>query len=136
MSVKRLIKHVRSIEAAFPHVERTAFPKEMSLYLFDELYTSKFNGFLNADDYYHKSSSMPLLHKIGVKTMIVSSKDDPIIAHEPFLNAKLSDKVRLALTERGGHTGFWGPGDRGETFWIDSLLLRFIEQIGEPWPSS
>ena len=131
--VKRLVKHVATMEECFPDLPKTEFPSTMTLRLFDELYTAKRNGFRDAADYYAQSSAGPLLKHIKVKTLLVTAKDDPIVDYKPFLSHKYSSSVQLALTDHGGHTGFMEVGLKGRRYWIDSLLLAFVKQAGVSW---
>lgn len=75
---------------------------------FDELFTSVSHGFSNADDYYYKASSIHVIDKIRIPTLIVHAQDDPFI---PF--ASLRDSlgaqnpyILMLAPKRGGHVAF------------------------------
>ena len=77
---------------------------------FDNLITGPLHGFRDAQDYYARSSSLPYLKNIKLKTLLFSAVDDPM------LPAEVLDEVREAAShnpalevdfvEKGGHAGF------------------------------
>jgi predicted alpha/beta-fold hydrolase len=81
-----------------------------TLYQFDDLVTAPVHGFLGADDYYARSSSLNFLSRVRTPTLLLSAQDDP------FLPSAVLDEVRelaagnpslhLEFVERGGHVGF------------------------------
>ena len=81
-----------------------------SLWSFDDAYTSVAHGFIDAADYYYRSSSIRYLHTIRVPTLLLSARDDPF--HPPeVLNdvariASRNPALQLEFTARGGHVGF------------------------------
>lgn len=94
-----------------------------TLYEFDNLVTGPVHGFLNADDYYARSSALGFLSRIRVPTLLLSATDDP------FLPAAVLDEVRAIAARNpallaefvthGGHVGFvsgppWRPFYWGE----------------------
>ena len=62
-----------------------------SLWSFDDAYTSVAHGFIDAADYYYRSSSIRYLHTIRVPTLLLSARDDPF--HPPEV---LNDVARIA----------------------------------------
>jgi uncharacterized protein len=103
---KALEKSTRFPEAIRPEVVL----RPRTLYDFDDLVTAPVHGFRDADDYYTRSSSLPYLARIRVRTLLLSARDDP------FLPSEVLDEVRdiarenpalhLEFVERGGHVGF------------------------------
>ena len=81
-----------------------------TMFDFDDAFTAPVHGFLGAQDYYSRSSSISWLEYISVKTLLLSAIDDP------FLPAQVLHKVRkvalgnpsldVEFTRRGGHVGF------------------------------
>ena len=77
---------------------------------FDDLITGPIHGFRDAQDYYRRSSSLPFLGRIRLKTLLLSAKDDPMLPPE-VLNevrqvASRNSALHLEFTEKGGHAGF------------------------------
>ncbi len=103
---KALEKSARFPDAIRPDVVL----RPRTLYEFDDLVTAPVHGFRDADDYYARSSSLPYLARIRVRTLLLSARDDP------FLPADVLDEVReiarenrslqVEFVERGGHVGF------------------------------
>jgi predicted alpha/beta-fold hydrolase len=98
---------------------------------FDELYTSKKNGYQDAQDYYTKCSTWPYLNRIEIPTFVLSSKDDPFVNVEDYQTAKWPDCVHLTIEEFGGHMGYISRiedpiyGRR----WLDSYLDQVFLKI-------
>jgi predicted alpha/beta-fold hydrolase len=77
---------------------------------FDNLITGPLHGFLDAQDYYQRSSSLPLLGHIKVNTLLLSAVDDPMLPPEVLDEvqdiARRNPRLHLEFVERGGHAGF------------------------------
>ena len=78
-----------------------------SLWEFDDLVTAPLHGFKNADDYYEKCSSAQFLGQINTDTLLIQSKNDPLIPASALPRAQsLSPCVKMELSAKGGHVGF------------------------------
>ncbi len=90
---------------------------------FDELYTAPHGGCADADDYYARSSALPLVPRIRVPTLIVHARDDPLVPCEPLLRPGTTDNphVTKATPTHGGHVAFVSAG-AGERFWAEERL--------------
>jgi predicted alpha/beta-fold hydrolase len=77
---------------------------------FDNLITGPLHGFLDAQDYYRKSSSLPWLERIRINTLLLSAVDDPMLPPEVLDEvrdvARRNPKLHLEFVEKGGHAGF------------------------------
>ena len=98
---------------------------------FDDIYTAPDGGYAGADEYYLRASSLPLLNKIALPTLIITAKDDPIVPFRLFTSIE-TDYLHLLAPSYGGHGGFIarGKGIAGalglsECFWADEQILRF-----------
>lgn len=97
---------------------------------FDERYTSVANGFLNAADYYYRSSCIRVADRIRVPTLIIHAKDDPFIPLEPLLDNAFTNNPYLLLvqTEKGGHVAFVSAASGGEDrFWAENRVVEFCQ---------
>lgn len=76
---------------------------------FDDAFTSKLFGFNCALEYYRHASPDQRLLNVRVPTIIVSSKDDPIVGSKalPYSEVKLNPYTYLAVTSVGGHLGWF-----------------------------
>ena len=93
------------------------FPEKMSLQTyrkiktlldFDNLYTAPAHGFMDAYDYYEKSSSIQFIQNIKIPVLILSAKNDSFLSNEcyPVTLASQLKNVYLEIPKYGGHVGF------------------------------
>ncbi len=95
-----------------------------SLWDFDDRVTAPLHGFASAADYYEKCSSIGFLNRIRVPTMLLQSRDDPIIPMSALPAGRhLTDRLRFDISDRGGHVGFASPADR---FWLENRITTYI----------
>ncbi len=77
---------------------------------FDDLITGPLHGFRDAQDYYERSSSLPYLERIRLKTLLLSAVDDPMLPPEVLMDvrrvAAKNAALHLEFHARGGHAGF------------------------------
>ena len=117
-------------------LKHNQFPKELdinplktikNLTDFDEYFTSKINGFKNAQDYYFKASSKQFICNISRPTLLINAKDDPFLSQScfPINEAKNSLNFYLMIPKYGGHVGFISKGD---FYWSENQILKFIDR--------
>jgi predicted alpha/beta-fold hydrolase len=77
---------------------------------FDDLITGPLHGFLDAEDYYEKASSLPALGRVRLKTLLLSAVDDPMLPPAVLDDvrslAASNPNLELEFVEKGGHAGF------------------------------
>jgi len=97
----------------------------------DELYTAPFGGFKDADEYYDTCSTFKYLGNIKTPSVIITAKDDPFIAWEPYLNAQDNPNVILRIENIGGHLGYLtrGPTPFSYRRWLDVALDKILAGI-------
>ena len=90
---------------------------------FDELYTAPHGGFADADDYYARSSALPLVPSIRVPTLIIHARDDPLVPCEPLLRPGATENpyVAKATPRHGGHVAFVSAR-KERRFWAEERL--------------
>ena len=95
---------------------------------FDDSITAPLHGFLDANDYYIKSSSRQYLSSIHVPTLLLQAKDDPFMTEDLLPDVKeLSPYVHLELTESGGHVGFVsGYLPFRPRYWLEERVPAFL----------
>jgi predicted alpha/beta-fold hydrolase len=121
-----LLRDVRVRHAHFPDLPVPAFPDRLTIRMFDDLYTAPRNGFRDALDYYRRASSFPLIERIPVPTLVLTARDDPFIAVEPFEELRLPGPVELHILPRGGHVGFVGWDGGGGVRWGERRLVEWL----------
>jgi len=126
----RLKERIRLKEKLTPGLYRLAdLDRVNSIYDFDDRFTAQSFGFGSADNYYATQSSNQFLERIRVPTLLVQSKDDPLIPFEIFRHPAFSRNphLRLLAADHGGHLGFLAKTK--PRFWLDQVLLDWMEQV-------
>ena len=124
--VRLLVQDAWRRQQYFPDLPPLRFPRRMTTRLFDDLYTAPRNGFADALDYYRRSSALPLIGRIRVPTLILTARDDPFIAVEPFEELKPPDNVQVRILSHGGHIGFVGWDGSGGLRWAESRIVDWV----------
>jgi predicted alpha/beta-fold hydrolase len=139
--VKRLVERMRRKTALFPGIaDMRRVERVRTIWEFDDLVTAPHFGFGTAANYYRLASSGPLLRTIAVPTLIVQAKDDPLIPFAIFQEFGIEENpaLRLAVTDRGGHTGFLAarpatPTDL-DSYWGECRVVDFLAAVAGRTP--
>jgi predicted alpha/beta-fold hydrolase len=101
-----------------------------SLQDFDDKITAPLHGFIDANDYYLKSSSRPFLNSIYIPTLLLQAKDDPFMTLDLLPEKQeLSDHVTMELTEKGGHVGFVsGKFPWQSEYWLEKRIPAYLSR--------
>ena len=116
------------------HLKHQQFPNELdvaplkkvkTLTDFDDFFTSKINGFKDAEDYYLKASSKQFIPNITKPTLLINALDDPFLSEScfPIVEAKENSKFNLMTPSYGGHVGFIS---KGAFYWSEIQILNFL----------
>ena len=99
-----------------------------SLCEFDDLFTAPLSGFSGVSDYYEQCSSQRFVASIAIPTLILSSRDDPLIPIEPFEKLDCPVSVQVHLTQRGGHLGYLAQsrGPDPDRHWMDWRVVDWL----------
>ena len=100
-----------------------------SFTVFDNRYTAPLHGFKDADDFYTQASATRYLPALGIPTLIVNAKNDPILAPEcfPYALAERLSKIYFETPRHGGHGGF--PLQGKEENWMDVRAFEFLREV-------
>lgn len=128
-NLMRLIKNNSEVLQKHPHFQKgmkAPFPKLISD--FDDNFTAPFFGFNASSDYYRNASSVNRLATIRTPTLILNSKDDPIVSDAglPYKEARRNPYTLLATTTVGGHLGWFQPGGRR---WFPHIVANYFEAL-------
>lgn len=126
---KLLRKYEKHDFKALLDLDKKRVKKIATIREFDELYTSKINGFGNAKNYYKINSSKQYLKNIETKTLIIHSLDDPFM-NEKVIPKKeeLSSSCTLELYEKGGHLGFIGGTLFKPRYVLEEWILEYLQE--------
>lgn len=96
---------------------------------FDAAYSCKFGGYRDADDFYYQTSAQNFTHGIHVPTLLLNSKNDPILDPVCWAETLAADHPHLYLETptHGGHVGFTLAND--EFSWAERRALEFIHSF-------
>ncbi|NOT67388.1 MAG: alpha/beta fold hydrolase [Methylophilaceae bacterium] len=95
---------------------------------YDTLVTARLHGYLDAEDYWTRTSSKPGLKNIKVSTLVLNAKNDPFlpVSALPTLN-EVSPSVTLEQPANGGHVAFPGSPFPGNIDWLPSRIIEFFK---------
>ena len=95
---------------------------------FDECFTAPYHGFQDADDYYHRASSLRAVDRIQIPTLILSAADDPFVPPSQFEDPAITANrhLEVEVTRHGGHCGFYSPASTGfDGYWAERRIVDF-----------
>lgn len=121
-------------------LDRGALARVRTIRDFDEAVTAPVHGFVDAHDYYQRSSSMQFLKRIRVPSLLLSSADDPFMPEDVLHRARAAaagnPALRIEFTRHGGHVGFVGGWLPWRPFYYaEWRLFQFFEDVMEAPPS-
>jgi uncharacterized protein len=129
-SLRRRVKKKREL---FPELYDTrGLWRVRTVRQFDERFTAPAGGYTDASDYYERASSLPVISRVRVPTLILHAEDDPIIPPDPFRDPSILENpdVLLVLTRRGGHVGFVSDFAGGEDRrWAENRVVEFFRLL-------
>jgi hypothetical protein len=100
---------------------------------FDEHYTAPHGGFRDAEDYYARSSALPLISRIRLPTLIIHAQDDPFIPFDSLRHPSVgaNPSIILLAPTHGGHVGFVGEDQTvdADRFWAENRLIEFCRRM-------
>jgi predicted alpha/beta-fold hydrolase len=130
--VRQLIGQVQAHARHFSDVAPPVFPLRASLREFDDVYTAPRWGYAGALDYYRRASAKALMSRIQLPCLILTARDDPFIALEPFLDMMPSPLVQIEVAAHGGHLGFLGGDGQGGVRWAETRVVAWaLRQVAD-----
>jgi len=91
---------------------------------FDGAYTAPLHGYRDAEDYWARASSRPVLGRIAIPALLVNARNDPFLPAEcfPEAEARASAHFHLEAPREGGHIGFTAEGE----YWSETRAVEFL----------
>ena len=126
--VRQLLQRLRELQQQRADFTPPSFARTpRRLVEFDDQYTAPRSGYRNADDYYQRCSSEQFIPAIRIPTLILTSRNDPLIPIASFERLSPPANVRLHIAEGGGHLGYLATGN-GELSrdWLQRQLLDWV----------
>ncbi|MEM5434931.1 hydrolase [Paraburkholderia diazotrophica] len=99
-----------------------------TMYEFDDVVTAPLHGFRNADDYWTRASTRPLLPEITVPTLVLNARNDPFLPGAALPSrSEVSSAVQLDQPEHGGHVGFMTGPFPGRIDWLSRRVFGYFD---------
>lgn len=136
---QRYVNHFMKSLKAKTFAKRSLFPdlcewdrvaKTRTFWEFDDLVTGPVHGFVDALDYYTRSSSILVIDKIRRPTLLFSAEDDP------FLPVSVLDRVRkiaahneflhIEFSRRGGHVGWIEGSPFAARYYMEARVINWL----------
>lgn len=121
---------IREKKRMFPdQLDLTGLDNIRTFQEFDDRFTAPIHGFRDAEDYWARSSSRPLLPRITVPTLLINSANDPFLGPgcHPREEAASSDFFHFESPATGGHVGFPTVGN-GIEYWSETRAAEFLAE--------
>ena len=127
--LKSLKAKAIAFDARYPGVvDVEAVRRARSFWEYDDAAVAPIHGFADAADYYARSSSMEVVDRIAVPTLILNAADDPFVPEGVLerVRARASAAVTCRFTRSGAHVGFVvGPPWRARC-WAEGEAVEFL----------
>jgi hypothetical protein len=126
---KHLVDKLKLKQKKFPlKISSTTLKSIRTLKDFDDVYTSKAHGFVDALDYYNKCSSLQFLSNIKIPTLLINALNDSFLSKScyPVNLASKNANLFLEIPKYGGHVGFV---HKREFYYNEFRALEFISDL-------
>jgi len=100
---KKIIKKNKTYPNIYP---LSLLNKIKSVVDYDQLITAPLNNYKDNIEYWKENSSIKSLNKIRVNTLIIYSKNDPLLPKSALINKTTNKFISFKITNTGGHVGF------------------------------
>lgn len=127
--LKRLKKKVKEKHKLMPKdLPLNGVDKVRNLRDFDNMFTGPLHGFIDAEDYYQKSSALYFMDQIATPTLVVNALNDPFLPKECYPIEQLREHpyVYFEAPDHGGHVGF-RPASNDGSYWSERRAFDFIK---------
>lgn len=93
---------------------------------FDDRFTAPLSGYAGATDYYFRASALRVVADIRVPTLVLYSKDDPLVPTSTFEHAEVTNNpnIELLSATHGSHCSFIS-NDPAERYWAEARIVEF-----------
>lgn len=134
--VRRLKLRIRTNAKLYPdQYDISGLEDVHTLREFDDRYTSRAHGFADAADYYNRSSSLRVVDRIKIPTLIIHAEDDPFIPFAPLGDPLVVNNPYILVVgpQHGGHVAFVSARRNGDVdrFWAENRVVEFCRLASE-----
>ena len=96
---------------------------------FDEVVTAPLHGFANADDYWTKATTRPLLPAIDVPTLILNARNDPFLPESALPARPTYRRPSSSTSPRPAHAGFMTGPFPGRLDWLSARVFGYCSKF-------
>ncbi|HAW45262.1 MAG TPA: alpha/beta hydrolase [Sutterella sp.] len=97
---------------------------------FDSLFTAPMHGFVDAFDYWSKSSPKQYLKQTGIPLLLINAMNDPFMPAKALAQKEdVNDFVTLDYPSDGGHVGFPTGAFPGKIDYLPRKILGYFENF-------
>jgi len=134
--VRRLKQRIRINHRLYPErYDISGLNEVQTLREFDDRYTAVAHGFADAADYYTRSSSLRVVDRIRIPTLIIHAGDDPFIPFAPLEDPLVTENKYILLLgpHHGGHVAFISAHREvdNDRFWAENRVVEFCKLANE-----
>jgi predicted alpha/beta-fold hydrolase len=123
---------LRRADALASYVDIEKLGNVTTIREFDEAFTVPLSGYKDVFEYYREASAASGLRQIRVPTLLIHSRDDPLLPWRPLASSSVEQNpyLMLALSERGGHAAFVeGVRQDIDRSWAENRILEFFRLL-------
>lgn len=97
---------------------------------FDAQVTAPMHSFVNAQEYYRKTSCHDELQNVGIPVLSIHACDDPVVPLDSLRSARVraSKQIEFIWTRYGGHGGFIADRRRLRQCWAIDRSVAFLRE--------
>ena len=129
---QRRFQHDGRADALYALNRLGSLDKLRTFWDFDGQVTAPLNGFIDARDYYRRSSSQYFLGAIRTPTLIIHATDDPFVfPHSVPAASELSPSTQLELHPKGGHVGFVDGSLTKPGYYLERRIPQWLGALAE-----
>lgn len=128
--LSKLKSKIKIKAAQFPDIfDLTGIDDISDFYDFDTRFSAPLYGFKSVEDFYNYASAGNYIDGIKLPTLLVNSLNDPMFPDDcyPYKEAENHEYFYLETPKRGGHMGYWRPGQKES--WAEKRALKFVNEV-------
>ena len=134
--LKDMLKLLRRKEIRFPQRYQSRGLERIDTFLeWDEVVTAPHFGFANAQDFYQRAASRPILPRIRVPVCVVHAVDDPFVPFAPWSDPRTRPAGGFTFfgPRFGGHCGFIAASraEDSDRYWAEQRVAEFFAREEE-----
>jgi uncharacterized protein len=96
---------------------------------FDHHFTAPAAGYASVDDYYADAGAGAVLDRLHVPAYLLTAANDPFVPADLVAahHGAAGGRVRVAVTDRGGHVGYRVRDGRRAAFWAAQPVFDYLD---------